>query len=525
MIEWLYRRKACRDFLKVYSEELYKDVIPDVFEIGVLSLLNSFNKAIYTKKELNEIILDLKNKEYIRNPQYRTLQKLNNQNSNNLYEDDDKQFRKYYSNFSSKEDNVHPNWWWTLKDDEKENYERNYRKFNYKKQKDESCQTIDFNYDDYDSPYFENDYNNKMMYSSPNYRNEYYNINYKNNVNQNNKYNDVNNILDNWNNNLKSKTYNNQNFINNSLQNRMIMNKLTKGNMKNNDYYYENIQQKKNILNSNQQNENTSINNNQNVIINQPPKRKINYKITYDKELKPEKIEKNRKDNEKYTFYKGNIQVKSSNNNNNINQNYNINNNINFNSDVNIIQKIVKIPKDCFTLNIQGVIECAQFFTSDSIFCKYDIVYGPDWKVISGQTSGQSQHACIGGSAYNFFVWNFPFETSFYSNNPIGWPKLVISCFYPDFFGREKIKGYGVIHIPCREGVHFRNLQMFSPISGNIVADLIEFFKGQKAEIVNAPKVLNTGEGREIMKTESIGSLKVKFTIGMDNMKELGYEI
>ena len=87
MIEWLYRRKACRDFLKVYTEELYKDVIPDVFEIGVLSLLNSFNKVIYTKKELSEIILDLKNKEYIRNPQYRTLQKLNTQNTNNLYED------------------------------------------------------------------------------------------------------------------------------------------------------------------------------------------------------------------------------------------------------------------------------------------------------------------------------------------------------------------------------------------------------------------------------------------------------
>ena len=325
MIEWLYRRKVCRDFLKVYSEELYKDVIPDVFEIGVLSLLNSFNKAIYTKKELNEIILDLKNKEYIRNPQYRTIQKLNTQNSINLYEDEDRKFRRYYNNFSSQEDNVYPNWWWSLKDDEKENYERNYRKLNYKKQKDESCQTIDYNYDDYDFPYFGNDYNNQMMYSSPNFRNENYYTNFTNNVNQNYKSNNLNNIFANQDNNFISKTYNNQNFINDSQQNRMIMNKLTKGNMNinNDDNYYENIQQKKNILNSNQQNENSSINNNQNVIINQPPKRKINYKITYDKELKPEKIEKNRKDNEKYTFYKGNIQVKSSNNNNNINQNYN----------------------------------------------------------------------------------------------------------------------------------------------------------------------------------------------------------
>lgn len=326
MIEWLYRRKACRDFLKVYTEELYKDVIPDVFEIGVLSLLNSFNKVIYTKKELSEIILDLKNKEYIRNPQYRTLQKLNTQNTNNLYEDEDRQFRRYYNNFSSKEDNVHPNWWWNLNDDEKENYDRNHRKFNYKKQKDESSQTIDFNFDDYYFPNFKNDYNNQMMYSSPNFKNENFYNNYVNNVNQNYKSNNLNNVLSNWDNNLMSKTYNNENFIINSPQNRMIMNKLTKGNMNNNnDNYYENIQQKKNILNSNHQNINTIINNNnnnQNLNINQPPKRKINYKISYDKELKPEKIEKNGKDNETYSYYKGNIQIGPSNN-NNTNPNYN----------------------------------------------------------------------------------------------------------------------------------------------------------------------------------------------------------
>ena len=61
MIEALYRRKHCRDFLRMYSEQLYKDLIPDIFEIGVLTLLNSFKNNNYNKqKDLNIKINKLK---------------------------------------------------------------------------------------------------------------------------------------------------------------------------------------------------------------------------------------------------------------------------------------------------------------------------------------------------------------------------------------------------------------------------------------------------------------------------------
>jgi hypothetical protein len=327
MIDMIYRRKSCRDFLKLYSEELYKDIIPDVFEIGVLSLLNSFDKAIFTKKELTEIILDLKNKEYIRNPQYRTLDKLTSSKPLSYY-NDDKQFRKYYGNFSPKEEEVYPNWWWTLKDDEKENYMRNYNKLNLKNKKNEECQTIDFYPNDYynDDEYnSNNNFNNQMMYSSPNNIN-YYNDYYRRYFNPNSNNNTLDNIYSNWNNSLMNRSYNNQN-LNYNNNNRMIMNKLSKGKKKknNNKDYYDNIQEKKNNLKKDN-NENIEVNKN-NSNPNVPPKKKISYKISYDKELKPEKIEKNGKDlDPSYTYYKGNIQKKIDNNNNYNNSSNNFNN-------------------------------------------------------------------------------------------------------------------------------------------------------------------------------------------------------
>ena len=210
-----YRRKSCRDFLKVYSEELYKDLIPDIFEIGVLNLLYSFNKLFYTKEELNEIISELKHKIYSNEPEYKTIQKLTLSKPYNYIDDDKKyKFRKYYGNFSSKEDEIYPNWWWDVKDE--------------KNKKNEGIQT-NFFYPktNYQSNYYNDNYN-PMMYSSPDIRRDIY-FNGYNNYNNNNNYNRINDYNSYYNNNLRYQSINNENEYS---RKRMIMNKLTKGKKK-----------------------------------------------------------------------------------------------------------------------------------------------------------------------------------------------------------------------------------------------------------------------------------------------------
>lgn len=50
------------------------------------------------------------------------------------------------------------------------------------------------------------------------------------------------------------------------------------------------------------------------------------------------------------------------------------------------------------------------------------------------------------------FVWNFPIEIVFKSNNPHGWPQLVLCVYGLDGFGNDVIRGYGLCHLPISSG-------------------------------------------------------------------------
>jgi len=118
-----------------------------------------------------------------------------------------------------------------------------------------------------------------------------------------------------------------------------------------------------------------------------------------------------------------------------------------------------------------------------------------------------------------------PFECSFRSLNPSGWPQLVVTCVYPDFLGREVIKGYGVVHVPTTPGRHERTIQIFSPLTSSVMLKFFGFLVGQRAELINAPKVVASGDGREITRTKAEGSIKIVFQVTLRDMEKFGYNI
>ena len=118
-----------------------------------------------------------------------------------------------------------------------------------------------------------------------------------------------------------------------------------------------------------------------------------------------------------------------------------------------------------------------------------------------------------------------PFECSFRSLNPSGWPQIVITCVFPDFLGREVVKGYGVVHIPTTPGRHERLVQIFSPITSSVFLKVLGFLVGQRAEIINAPKVVASGDGREITRTKAEGAVKIVFNVTLRDLEKFGYNI
>jgi len=59
-MDFILKKETCRDFLKNYYKEVYPILVPNLLEIGILTLKLSFDKVFYTPDELNDIITSLK---------------------------------------------------------------------------------------------------------------------------------------------------------------------------------------------------------------------------------------------------------------------------------------------------------------------------------------------------------------------------------------------------------------------------------------------------------------------------------
>ena len=67
-----------------------------------------------------------------------------------------------------------------------------------------------------------------------------------------------------------------------------------------------------------------------------------------------------------------------------------------------------------------GQIDVGKFPHLDGLACKYHFIAGEDWQVSSGERSGVGQHAFK--SQVKNIVWNLPFEITFRTMTPFGWP-------------------------------------------------------------------------------------------------------
>lgn len=75
-----------------------------------------------------------------------------------------------------------------------------------------------------------------------------------------------------------------------------------------------------------------------------------------------------------------------------------------------------------FYMNITGQIEAANFpvgFDGSKLFCRYDVVVGQDWELISGISTGITQCASP-GRRLEKIVFNMPIELMYKSTNPFG---------------------------------------------------------------------------------------------------------
>jgi len=82
-------------------------------------------------------------------------------------------------------------------------------------------------------------------------------------------------------------------------------------------------------------------------------------------------------------------------------------------------------PYSYFYITVAGQIEFGEFMELDGLAVKYDFVAGTDWYVAGGEIAGEGQTSFKGGfgnTTAQRMVWNLPFEVTYRSMNPHGWP-------------------------------------------------------------------------------------------------------
>ncbi|XP_077489575.1 B9 domain-containing protein 1 [Amblyomma americanum] len=177
-----------------------------------------------------------------------------------------------------------------------------------------------------------------------------------------------------------------------------------------------------------------------------------------------------------------------------------------------------------FMLNVSGQIESAQLTGADDVYCKYCFVHGADWTVAAGVEEGISQVTRKSRDARRSFIWNFPIEITYKSSNVWGWPQLVLSVYGLDAFANDVVRGYGAVHVPPVAGTHRKCVPLFVPESSSTMHKMTSWLTGRRPEFVD-PKVVARGEGREVTRTTSNGTVSVVFNVLTKDLKKLGYNV
>ena len=189
--------------------------------------------------------------------------------------------------------------------------------------------------------------------------------------------------------------------------------------------------------------------------------------------------------------------------------------------------KEISIKKSLFfRIFISGTIEYGNFIGEEPAKIKYEFVSGEAWEKEDGFIKGVTQYSCKGEGLYNYYSYGQHFEISYRSINPFGWPQLVLNCFTIDSEGNEIIKGYGCVHIPTSKGRHIRKVHIFKSTENSNFWD--KFFGihinsgDEKSNEVTNPKVISSGQEREISRASCEGFVNVVFQVVFRDVEKFG---
>ena len=122
---------------------------------------------------------------------------------------------------------------------------------------------------------------------------------------------------------------------------------------------------------------------------------------------------------------------------------------------------------------IGRILGCSGF--AEGAFCRWWVVFGPDWKVVNGLERGQTQTDSPTDSS-SVCVWSHPIDLYCEFSGIQNWPKMNFEVWQHDSLGRSYLGGYGFCQLPMSPGNHDIDIPLWRPMgttSENLTSELI----------------------------------------------------
>eukprot|EP00047_Mylnosiga_fluctuans_P006538 m.247560 g.247560 ORF g.247560 m.247560 type:complete len:176 (-) comp15424_c0_seq1:25-552(-) len=171
-------------------------------------------------------------------------------------------------------------------------------------------------------------------------------------------------------------------------------------------------------------------------------------------------------------------------------------------------------------LHIIGALQGGTRFPAASLFCKWQMVFGPAWRCVEGALHGQTQvdEPQDGETA----KWGHPIDIHLASKGLQGWPKISVEVWHYDMFGRCELYGYGFCHVPTTPGMHELECVCWRP-AGSVMDEAKAFFIGGGPQLVSS-SIVHSGADRSRLRTVSAGVVKLRLGVIARNFARFGVE-
>jgi hypothetical protein len=139
---------------------------------------------------------------------------------------------------------------------------------------------------------------------------------------------------------------------------------------------------------------------------------------------------------------------------------------------------------------VTGRITKATNFDCESLFIKWSLNFGTNFKLIEGGLKGETFQ---GEGRYGECTINFdhPINFNLSCRSIKGWPKILVEAWSTDIHGRNSLIGYGTSFLPFKKGSSLIKIKCWRP-SQNLTSSISERLLGNNPEFIDKSAVFST---------------------------------